>query len=91
MNLGFNHDKSSNLYSLSDGEELAASMLSPETYARVHNLKQLCIAQLTQITFTGDAAEVQRSLMLHSAVQGRIELLEQILLDCDQAYLSTAV
>jgi hypothetical protein len=91
MNLIFKHSPDSNLYNLTDGEELTASMLSPETYARVHNLKQVCIEQLTRITFTGDAIEVQRSMMLHSAVQGRIELLEQILLDCDQAYSSVAV
>jgi hypothetical protein len=90
MNLIFKHEPATNLYDLSGGEELTASLLSPETYARVHNLKQMCVAQLTQITFTGDATEVQRSMMLHSAVQGRIELLDQVLLDCDHAYLSVA-
>jgi len=91
MNLAYPYDQATNLYQLSDSDELSASMLSPELYARLRNLKQHCITQLTGISFTGDSAEVQRSMMLHAAVQGRIELLEQLLLDCDQAYSTTAV
>ena len=85
MILPYPYDHTTNQFQLSAADDQEAALLSAATYASLLNSKQDLLVEMTGVTFTGDPADVQRSMMYHSALQAKIELIGVLLQECDRS------
>jgi hypothetical protein len=68
-------------YSMSIDARAAADMLSPETYAKLHNLRSTAVEELCTVAFVGTREQIHREMMTHAAITARIALLTELLED----------